>query len=330
MKTNKIYHLNFLNNTLPDKCANLIIADPPYFEVKGAFDFIWKSFGDYLKDVEKWAIECKRILADNGTLFWYGHAKNIAYAQVIFDKYFNLINNLVWDKGSFMGLEESEGLRSFAPCTERILMYDNAVNKTGLQEIYSDDNCFESIKEYLRSEKQKSKLTSKQLNYMFSKYTNKEGCLDRSVMEHYWQKSQWVFPTQEIYENIMQPTGFWQKPYEELRKEYEELRKEYEELRRPFVNHFKLQEILRFSNEATKTGAKYSHDTVKPETLTRALILTCSRPTDLVVVPFSGSGTECAMAAKENRNFIGFDIEKKYVEMGNKRCAEHLRMQSLF
>ena len=71
MEVNKIHNINFLDNTLPDKCANLIIADPPYFEVKGDFDFIWKSFDDYLKDVEKWAKECKRLLADNGTLFWY-------------------------------------------------------------------------------------------------------------------------------------------------------------------------------------------------------------------------------------------------------------------
>ncbi len=330
MKINKVYNIDFLDNTLPDKCANLIIADPPYFEVRGKFDFVWNSFEDYLIDVEKWAKECKRLLADNGTLFWYGHAKRIAYAQIIFDKYFNLLNNLVWDKGSFMGLEESEGLRSFAPCTERILMYENSVNKTGLQEIYSDDNCFGSIKEYLRSEKQKSGLTSKQLNYMFSKYTNKKGCLDRSVMEHYWQKSQWVFPTQEIYENIMQPTGFWQKPYEELRKEYEELRKEYEELRRPFTNYFKLQEIFRFSNEAAKTGVKYNHDTVKPEALTRALILTCSRKNDLVVVPFAGSGTECAMSIKEGRKAIGFDIEEKYTEMSNDRIQGILSQPSLF
>jgi hypothetical protein len=32
----------------------------------------------YLKDCVKWIIECKRLLADNGTLFWYGYAKNIA------------------------------------------------------------------------------------------------------------------------------------------------------------------------------------------------------------------------------------------------------------
>ena len=94
MEVNKIHNINFLENKLPDKCANLIIADPPYFEVKGAFDFVWKSFDDYLKDVEKWAVECKRLLADNGTLFWYGHSKKIAYTQVILDKYFMLESNV--------------------------------------------------------------------------------------------------------------------------------------------------------------------------------------------------------------------------------------------
>src|SRR5690606_10641953 len=119
--------------------------------------FIWKSFDDYLKDVEKWCLECKRLLADNGTLFWYGHAKNIAYAQVIFDKYFNLINNLVWDKGSFMGLEESEWLRSFAPCTERILMYGNKTEtyhtELGLQN--NDLNNYTEIRNWIKSEREK-------------------------------------------------------------------------------------------------------------------------------------------------------------------------------
>jgi DNA modification methylase len=73
---NTVHNIDFLNNDLPDKCANLIIADPPYYKVKGDFDFIWKTFEDYLADVEKWAIECKRLLADNGTLLWYGDLIN--------------------------------------------------------------------------------------------------------------------------------------------------------------------------------------------------------------------------------------------------------------
>ena len=328
MEVNKIHNINFLDNTLPDKCANLIIADPPYFEVKGDFDFIWKSFDDYLKDVEKWAKECKRLLADNGTLFWYGHAKNIAYAQVIFDKHFNLINNLVWDKGSFMGLEESEGLRSFAPCTERILMYGSkAQDTTGLEyvkaEFVSPNN---PISIYMKEEMKIHNITQRQIAKLFPSVTGGlTGCV------HNWLNGDGRAITKEHYEKIQLNFDYaFQKPYEELRKEYEELRKEYEELRRPFQNYFKLQEIFRFSNEATKTGAKYDHETVKPETLTRALILTCSRPNDLVVVPFAGSGTVCAMAVKESRKTIGFEIEEKHAKMSNDRVQNILCQPSLF
>jgi len=324
---NKIHHMNFLDNTLPDKCANLIIADPPYFEVNGAFDFVWKSFDEYLKDVEKWAIECKRLLADNGTLFWYGHAKRIAYAQIIFDKHFNLINNLVWDKGSFMGLEESEGLRSFAPCTERILMYGSkAQDTTGLKEVEME---YVAPRNPFALELKKARLLKGVSINQVAEYGKFYGNVNHGGAVTNWERGYNV-PQKEQWKILCDNLPIERKEYEELRKEYEELRKEYEELRRPFSNHFKLQEILRFSNEATKTGAKYDHDTVKPETLTRALILTCSRPNDLVVVPFSGSGTECAMAAKENRNFWACDIEKKYVDMSNNRCREALQTQSLF
>ncbi len=312
---NKVYNKDFLNNDLPDKCADLIIADPPYFETKGEFDFIWDSFKDYLKDVEKWANECKRLLADDGTLFWYGDDKKIAYAQIIFDKHFNLINNLVWNKGSFMGLEKSEGLRSFAPCTERILMYS--------KEQYNLTQCVYHIRDYIRQEiiRAKGKIVLKRVNEALGTATNGGGVASACLS---LDKAEPSMLTKEMYQKLQT----WCKPY--LRKEYEELRKEYEELRRPFNNFMNLQEILNFSNEAQKTGAKYKHDTVKPETLTRALILTCSRKNDLVVVPFSGSGTECAMAAKEDRNFIGFDIEQKYVDMANKRIEQHKAQIRMF
>ena len=323
-----VIHSDFLNNNLPDKCANLIIADPPYFEVKGAFDFVWNSFEDYLKDVEKWAIECKRILADNGTLFWYGHAKRIAYAQIIFDKHFNLINNLVWNKGSFMGLEESEGLRSFAPCTERILMYGSkSQDTTGLDyvkaEFVSPNN---PISIYMKEEMKKYNITQRQIAKLFPSINGGlTGCV------HNWLNGDGRAITKEHYEKIqLNFDCAFRKPYEDLKKEYEELRKEYEELRRPFENSFKLQEIITYGNEATKTGAKYDHDTCKPEKLTRALILTCSRKNDLVVVPFAGSGTEVAMSVKEGRKAIGYDIEKKYVDMSNKRIKTFKDAPSLF
>ena len=325
MELNKVHHLDWLENGLPDKSVQLIIADPPYFEIKGEFDFIWSSFDEYLKDVEEWAKECKRILADNGTLFWYGDDKRIAYAQVIFDKHLSLVNHIVWHKGEdFMGLNKSEGLRSFAPCTERVLMYSNEVDQTGLERIKLDMNNFTNLRNYF---KELHEFIGKSKKDMIHKIGQK---VDHAFR---YSSTQWDLPTPETYNELNESyaiaswSGF--REYEDLRREYEDLRREYEDLRRPFSNIYNLNEVMRFNNESAM-NTQYIHPTRKPEKLTRALILTCSRPNDLVFVPFAGSGTECAMAAKEGRQFIGFDIEAKYVDMANKRAHTHLSTPTLF
>ena len=298
-----VIHCDFLNNELPDKCANLIIADPPYFKVKGSFDFVWESFEYYLKDVEKWAIECKRLLADNGTLLWYGDAKKIAYTQLIFDKYFNLLNNIVWENTNDhkQQIRFNEELRSFAPLTERILMYSN--------DKYNLTQCVFIIRDYIREEiiKSKGSLVLKQVNEALGTATNGGGVASACLS---LDKAEPTMITKEMYKKLQA----WCRPY--LRKEYEELRKEYEELRRPFNNDLHLGDVIRLPNYET---GKFDHDTIKPEKLTRILLNTCSLKNDLVIVPFAGSGTECAMAVKEGRKVIGYDIEKKYVDMSNKR-----------
>lgn len=314
MELNKVYNIDFLNNTLPDKCANLIIADPPYFEVKGAFDFVWDDMKAYLQDVEKWAKECKRLLADNGTLFWFGDAKNIAYAQVIFDEYFTLLNNIVWENTNDhkQQIRFSEGLRSFAPLTERILMYSN--------ETYNLTQCVSYIRDYIRSEilKSKGKIVLKDINIALGTATNGGGVASACLS---LDKAEPTMLTKEMYEKLQD----WCSPY--LDTQYELLRAQYELLRRPFENFRKFGDVIRLPNYET---CDYSHDTIKPEELARTLILTCSRKNDIVVVPFAGSGTECAMAAKEGRRFIGFDIEAKYVDMANKRVKDITAQTQLF
>ena len=313
MEINKIYHIDNKEGLLliPEKSASLIISDPPYFEVKGDFDFIWKSFDEYLEFIESQAILYKKVLADNGTIFIYGHAKRIAYVQVIFDKYFNLENNITWEKTECQTRRGMDGYRCFAPITERILMYSNEVGMTGLEEIYSSPDCFKSIKKYMRDERSKLMIakgfkTLEAFNVFINDWTNTANVVSR----HYFSDSQWCFPTKEIYRRL-QETGFWQR-------EYEGLRQEYEGLRRPFDNVFKLTDVFKFSQESHITK-NYNHETVKPDKLTQAIILTCSKKDDLIVVPFAGSGTECAIAAKTGRRFIGFDTNKDYVEMANKR-----------
>jgi site-specific DNA-methyltransferase (adenine-specific) len=314
-----------MNNTLPDKSVQLIIADPPYFETKGHFDFVWNSFDEYLTDVERWAKECKRVLAENGTLFWFGSSKRIAYAQIIFDKYFYLVNNLTWEKAEADGLFGSTGseqLRSFPNSTERILMYSNEVERTGLEVIKLDMDNFQTLRKYFKDLQEWIGVGLKKINEK----------LGHRKAEHgfYHSSTQWDLPTIETYNELIQHYEIdkWSnyKEYEALRQEYEALRQEYEALRRPFHNFYKSTEILK----ARFTPSEYDHETVKPEKLARMLIKTCSRENDLVFVPFAGSGTECAMAIKEGRNAIGFDTELKYVEMGNQRMDLIKQQPSLF
>ena len=320
---NQIYHDDWLNNGLPDKSVQLIIADPPYFQVKGDFDFIWKSFDDYLIDVKKWAIECKRILADNGTLFWYGDSKKIAYTQIIFDKHFNLLNSLVWENTNDhkQQIRFNTDLRTFAPLTERILMYSN---DNGLIEIQNNQTLYKPIRDYFLEQKKQCTYTFKEINEKCFNSASNGGGMASNILTSY--KDGWTFPIKEKYE-ALQKIGICPKPYEELRTEYNALRTEYELLRRPFNNALHLGDVIRLPNYET---SDYDHDTIKPEKLTRILITTCSRENDIVLVPFSGSGTECAMSAKEGRNTIGFEITPKHAEMSNKRLQNILRQPSLF
>jgi site-specific DNA-methyltransferase (adenine-specific) len=311
MKENIIHHMNFLNNDLPDKCAKLIIADPPYFEVKGDFDFIWNSFEDYLKDVELWAKECKRVLADNGTLFWWGDKKKIAYTQIILDKYFNLENSLVWQKTDSMQYQyySPELARTYNTHNERCLMYSNEVEQTGLEMIMEEfikpNNPFSK---YLKSEFKKAKVTNKEIAKLFpSKTGGLTGCVSN------WLNGDNVI-TEEQYLKVR---NYLNNEY--LRKEYEYLRKEYEDQRRYFNNVEKYEEVLKTSQQSNKTK-HFDHDTKKSEIVTEMLILPTTKVSDLIVVPFAGSGTECAMAKKHNRKYIGYEIEEKHVNTANKRC----------
>ena len=315
---NKVHLGDFMTNELPDKSVQLIIADPPYFEVKGSFDFAWSSFDAYLLDIEKWAKECKRLLADNGTLFWWGHAKKIAYSQVILDRFFNLENSLVWEKKECQTMKSEPGaMRTFAPVTERCLMYSNEILMTGLEAIKLDVENFQPLRQY-------SKMVLDFIGVGKTKIIELIG----GKADHFfrWNSTQWELATPETYAQLIEVFGIDKMSQF---KEYEALRQEYEALRRPF-NQTELQtDVLYYSQEAHITK-EYDHETKKPETLTRSLILTCSRPNDLVFVPFAGSGTECSMAVKEGRRCVGYDIEQKYVDMSNKRIKISQSKPQLF
>lgn len=65
------------------------------------------------------------------------------------------------------------------------------------------------------------------------------------------------------------------------------------------------------------------HPTQKPVALFEYLIKTYTNEGDLVLDNCMGSGTTAIACLNTNRNFIGFEIEKKYIDIINKRIEEH-------
>jgi len=66
-------------------------------------------------------------------------------------------------------------------------------------------------------------------------------------------------------------------------------------------------------------AGKKLHPTQKPEELLRRIILASSRPGDLVLDPFAGSGTTAAVAKQLHRHWIGIEREARYVEAARAR-----------
>ena len=65
-----------------------------------------------------------------------------------------------------------------------------------------------------------------------------------------------------------------------------------------------------------------AHPTQKPEALLHRVILASSKPGDLIVDPFFGTGTTGAAAKRLGRRFIGIEREPDYVAVAKKRIAQ--------
>ncbi len=61
------------------------------------------------------------------------------------------------------------------------------------------------------------------------------------------------------------------------------------------------------------------HSTQKPEELLYKVIISSSKPGDLVLDPFFGTGTTGVMAKATGRNYVGFEREKIYIKYAQKR-----------
>ncbi|MFW2831254.1 site-specific DNA-methyltransferase [Sphingomonas sp. ID0503] len=76
--------------------------------------------------------------------------------------------------------------------------------------------------------------------------------------------------------------------------------------------------------ERLKVNGVKAHPTQKPEALLYRILLATTKPGDLVLDPFFGTGTTGAVARRLGRRWIGIEREQKYVAVARERIAATL------
>ena len=66
------------------------------------------------------------------------------------------------------------------------------------------------------------------------------------------------------------------------------------------------------------------HPTPKPMWMMEKLIKVSSKPGDIILEPYTGSGTTCIAAKNLGRNFVGIEINPEYVELARARLRQDI------
>ena len=72
----------------------------------------------------------------------------------------------------------------------------------------------------------------------------------------------------------------------------------------------------------TESAKRIGHPAPFPEELPNRLIKLFSFTNDIVIDPFMGSGTTAIAAIKNNRNFVGYEINEEYINLANNRIEK--------
>ena len=333
--------------TLADNCVDLIITDPPYSGVKKEkWDRQWKTTDDYLAWLRLVLIQCQRVLKANGSLYLFASPQMAARVECLTGEMYTVLNRITWRKPRFATKAEmsrKDDLRSFFPASEAIIFAEHfGADNAAKGEAGYAQKCdelrgfvFEPLRKYLDDAREQAGYDRKQCDHH----------LGNQMSGHYFSSIQWALPTSKNYAKLQELFGTERLPrrYEDLRQQYEDLRQQYEDLRRPFkvTSDVPYTDVWDFP---TVQFYKGKHPCEKPLALMEHIIAVSSRPGNVVLDPFCGSGVTGIAARKHNRKFIGIERDPSWVETACRRIGaatihaataprarpDNMKQQSLF
>jgi site-specific DNA-methyltransferase (adenine-specific) len=222
---------------------------------------------------------------------------------------------------------ERSKARAFAPSGERLIIAESPRSQSSV--VAAEDKLrarvFRPVIDYLISEHSRSGVSASDI----IKWHAARGLPKYSTARHVLSaNSQWAFPTAEAYSHLRDCLNdLGDGSY--LDREYEGLRREYEGLRRPFdIEQTSMwSDCWHFPPTPAQPGR---HPCEKPLALMEHIIATTTRPTDVVLDAFCGSGSTGAACVGLGRQFIGIERDSRWVDYAQDRIDAAVAQQRLF
>src|SRR3989344_8760084 len=282
---------------IPDKSVDLIIADPPYFKtINEEWDFKWRTEEDYIEWVESWIKELSRVVKTNCSFWLFGYVKILSKILPLAEKYgFVFRQQIIVDKGmrSISGRKTST-YKMFPTTTESIFFFVK--------------NNHPNIKKFLKERQKEKGFTAKEINDKLEVKSNGGGLWSLYAGENILAQ----IPTKEQWEKLEKILDF-KKPYSEVNFVFNAQ-----------MGFTDVWDDLDFYKE------KRYHPTQKPVRLIERLIIASSNESMIILDPFIGAGSTAIACVNLNRNYIGIDVDEKYVKVSEQRIKEAQNTLSLF
>lgn len=304
---------------VPDGSIDLIVIDPPYNIGKDKGWDKWSNVDDYVLFMSEVFKECERVLKPMGSFYWFHN--DMAQIRKLMDA--------IDDKTSFVYKQFitwnkiDTSFRNYGYVQQRLSIdmmrnyYNGFTEYCVYYTFQSNDFHVEEQRKYLYGEWKASGLSIAEIKRL---------CGFTGNMPYHWfapslsegKKSQWQLPTEQHYMTL-QSTGYFTKPYEELKNGFDNSRY-------VFTNATVKDDLRANSNVWLYPPApKVGHVTPKPVEMIENIIRHSSNEGDVVLDCFLGSGTTAVAAINTGRQFIGIEREPGYVEIANKRIGEALK-----
>ena len=327
IETNQIYKqdciqgMKDLINKGYSKSFDFIEIDPPYNIGKDVWDK-FKSHEEYLEFIKEVIDLSSQLMSDNGTLFlWHNQFDSLCDIHYICKKN-KLINKnlIVWNKLYEYNGDNNKIKAKMIYLKNRLLVDSDRSYNKGMTEyclyytFYDeklDSDYFKSIRDYFWKEYELSGLTLKTANELMGLATTGANMAGELFGK---KRKRFRFPTEEKYQ-LLQQSGYFQRPYEELKNEYENMRYVF--------NGSKNDERHCVWNYPI--SKEVGHMTEKPLQLYYDMFEVHTKKDSKCLFPFIGSGNniisllDINKANSGNREYIGFETDDKWFGLINER-----------